>query len=108
MSKAKRVGEAAPHPMQPLFRDESGVIRFRKNKIVAFLLDANGKFNMNELALVGFDADEWTQFAQLIGYSVDGWGTLSYVSNKDYAKAQRKRNEFERLSAAKRRKGARA
>lgn len=44
------------HPMQPLFVDGDGVIRFRPNALVRFLLE------------------------QLIGYSASGWGELSYVN----------------------------
>ena len=36
------------HPMQPIELDD-GVIRFHKNAIVSFLLDA-GPFDMNQLA----------------------------------------------------------
>lgn len=38
------------HPMQPLLKDEHGVLRFKANKIVRFLLDA-GPFDMNALAV---------------------------------------------------------
>lgn len=31
--------------------------------------------------------EERSQFAQLTGYSVSGWGDLSYASRKDVAKA---------------------
>ncbi len=69
------------HPIQP-DSIEDGVLRFKRNKIVEFLLDA-GPFDMNQLAHMPFSDEDRVQFAQLIGYSVSGWGTLSYVSEED-------------------------
>ena len=67
------------HPMQPLVWDE-GVIRFKRNRIVCFLLD-NGSFDMNKLwLLLGsglFPIEDMEQFYQLIGYSVSGFGEIS-------------------------------
>lgn len=68
------------HPMQPIILDEEGVVRFKSNKIVEFLLDA-GPFDLNQLALMPFDADDRMQLAQLIGYSVSGFGDLSYAND---------------------------
>ena len=81
------------HPIQPLIVAEDGVHRFKPNKIVQFLLDsarAGAKNDLNSLACMDFSNDDWTQFAQLIGYSFSGWGTLSYVSNKAWNKASRR------------------
>lgn len=75
------------HPIQPLVTDSDGVCRFKKNAIVSFLLDA-GPFDMNKLALMQFSYDDREQFAQLIGYSVCGFGELSYVSNATYKRVQ--------------------
>lgn len=66
------------HPIQPLEEDEHGRVRFKSNAIVRHLLD-NGPFDMNALARMPFSADDREQFAQLIGYSLDGFGELSYV-----------------------------
>jgi hypothetical protein len=77
------------HPMQPLEKDEDGTIRFKRNKIVSFLKDTS-KYNLNELSLMPFDKEDWEQFAQLIGYSLDGFGELSYVNEKTYKKAYEK------------------
>jgi ribosomal protein S27AE len=82
------------HPMQPLVVDEHGTVRFRENAIVRYLLDNNGKLDLNKLTFVGFSNDEWEQFAQLIGYSVSGFGSLSYVRDETYAQA---RAECDRL-----------
>lgn len=55
------------------------VIRFKKNAIVEFLLREGG-FDMNSLGSMGFSKADQEQFAQLIGYSVSGFGELSYCS----------------------------
>lgn len=81
--QAEPVGALSDHPIQPLKTDEQGVIRFKENSIVTFL--ANGK--LNELAKMGFPREDWVQLAQLIGYSLSGWGTLSYVSDEDWERA---------------------
>lgn len=66
-------------PMQPIVRDEHGVARFRANAIVRFLLDA-GPFDMNTIArLPNIPREDYAQFAQLIGYSVSGYGDLDYA-----------------------------
>lgn len=73
------------HPTQPVEYDENGVIRFKKNAIVRWMLDQGGlgrKFDMNEISIQEFSIEDRVQFAQLIGYSVSGFGDLSYVSKK--------------------------
>jgi hypothetical protein len=77
------------HPMQQIHLDKDGVARFRANKIVRYLLDA-GPFDMNQLALISFSNKDREQFAQLIGYSVSGYGDLGYASPKSVAKADAK------------------
>lgn len=76
MAKKKR--RVSEHPMQPLVRDRNGTIRFKSNKIIEWIIDAN-RTSMNELAVMPFSDEDRTQFAQLIGYSVSGFGELSYV-----------------------------
>lgn len=76
------------HPTQPLIRDDNGTIRFKENPIICFLLD-DGPFDMNSLALLAFSNEYRAQFAQLIGYSLCGFGDLSYVSDKNYRDAER-------------------
>ena len=71
------------HPIQQLATDESGVLRFRANAIVRHLLDA-GPFDMNDIAVGDFSNEDHEQFAQLIGYSLSGFGDLSYVSDETY------------------------
>jgi hypothetical protein len=74
------------HPMQPLVKDKNGTARFQENKIVRFLLEA-GPFDMNKLAAMPFGSDDRMQFAQLIGYSVSGFGELPYANKKVVAAA---------------------
>ena len=75
------------HPIQPLYKDPSGIVRFKDNAIVLFLLD-NGPFDMNALAIRAFSNEDREQFAQLIGYSLCGFGDLDYVSDETYERAE--------------------
>jgi hypothetical protein len=85
-TQSAKQGAAVPsdqHPVQPLANDEHGRLRFKRNSIVDFL--ANGR--LNELASMDFPQADWEQLAQLIGYSLDGFGTLSYVTDETYERA---------------------
>lgn len=73
-------------PIQQLI-DVDGVLRFRENKIVRFLLD-NGPFDLNVLAREDFSCQDREQFAMLIGYSFAGFGDLGYVSDETYEAAR--------------------
>ena len=77
----------AEHPLQSLVRDPDGVIRFRKNTIVCFLLE-NGPWDLNKLARIPFSNEDRQQFAQLIGYSLSGYGELPYVDDEAYEMAE--------------------
>lgn len=77
---------ATEHPLQPVEWDGQGVIRFKQNAIVRFLLDA-GPFDLNMIAQMPFSREDHEHLAQLIGYSVSGYGDLSYVSDETYEKA---------------------
>ena len=79
------VDTQAKHPIQPLVNVE-GIVRFKQNKIVRVLLDT-GKLNLNDLAVMPFDGEDWEQFAQLIGYSLSGFSDLSYVTDETYTEA---------------------
>lgn len=76
------------HPMQPLVRDPAGVVRFKANPIVRFLLETSTA-DLDTLARMGFDEEHHEQFAQLIGYSVSGFGELSYVTTRLIVKADK-------------------
>jgi hypothetical protein len=66
------------NPIQPL-GEVNGVMRFKANAIVRHLLDTHQTCDMNTLARMTFSDDDRQQFAQLIGYSVSGFGDLSYA-----------------------------
>lgn len=77
---------SAKNPLQPIITDDHGTVRFKKNAIVDHLL-THGGINLHELAVYNaqhevFSQDDQEQFAQLIGYSLSGFGSLSYVSSQ--------------------------
>lgn len=79
---------AAKHPMQPLEHDAKGVLRFKANAIVQHLLDTHPSCDMNTIAQMDFSAEDRQQFAQLIGYSLSGYGELGgYVDDIAYSTA---------------------
>lgn len=53
-------------PMQPIYLDKHGAVRFKENAIVSYLLDKGG-LTLNDLAKVEFPQEDREQFAQLIG-----------------------------------------
>jgi len=71
------------HPLQPLEPDAHGTMRFKPNKIVQHLLD-HGGIDLNQIACLGFPQEDREQFAQLIGYSLSGFGDLSEVRDETY------------------------
>lgn len=94
---------SAKHPMQPVQWDGSGVIRFKANAIVRYTIDWGNDHGcgLNELACMTFSNEDWTQLAQLIGYSVSGAGDLSYFNRRTLRQADA---DAERLVAAKKSK----
>lgn len=83
------------HPIQPLGKDNDGVLRFKQNAIVKYLLDA-GPFDLNQLGMIPFSQEDQEQFAQLIGYPLSGFGELSYVSDETYNRAESKHEQNEK------------
>jgi len=79
------------HPMQEIKFDDHGVIRFRENKIVRFLLDQY-KPGLNGIcARFGQDKNpDYEQLMMLIGYSVSGFGDLSNVERRTINAADKK------------------
>lgn len=75
-------------PIQPVKEDDRGVLRFIGNSIVQKLLD-DGSFDLNDIATWDATREEREQFAQLIGYSLSGFGDLSYVSRETYEAASK-------------------
>lgn len=80
------------HPIQPLEEDSRGTLRFKGNAIVKHLLD-NGGIDLNQIACLDFSHDDRQQFAQLIGYSLSGYGDLGYVDDYAYEAAARMTEE---------------
>lgn len=81
------------HKMQEIVVADDGVIRFRQNAIVNFLLEA-GPFDLNQISMMGFSRADYTQLMQLIGYSVSGYGELSTSPSKLVRRADRKACEL--------------
>jgi hypothetical protein len=81
------------HPMQPIVYDEHGVIRFKQNSIIDYLFKTR-KLDLNELAMMDFPAEDRMQIAQLLGYSVSGYGDLPYVTPKNLEEADAKAEEL--------------
>lgn len=79
----------SPFPDQPLVVDPYGVVRFMENRMVSYLLDAARRSGVDLDALASmrvaghFTDAEAQQLSQLIGYSVSGYGELSYVNEED-------------------------
>ena len=67
-------------PMQPIYRDDLGTIRFQRNAIVSHLLYA-GEIGLDQLAKLKVPQADREQFYQLIGYSLSGYHELSDVSD---------------------------
>ncbi|MCG5044305.1 hypothetical protein LZP96_09665 [Enterobacteriaceae bacterium 155047] len=89
LQAAEPVTTAYKLPMQPLVIDSHGTLRFKENPIVRTLLDyaTEHGYGLNEIAREEFDAEDQMQLAQLIGYSLSGYGTLSYVTDESYDRA---------------------
>lgn len=75
-------------PMQPVVMVD-GVARFKENRIVGRLLENSRQhgYGLNEAAMGDYTDEERMQLAQLIGYSVSGYGSLSYVTDESYEAA---------------------
>jgi len=85
-TKQETAAEVLAHPIQPLQLDERGTLRFKRNAIVRHLFD-HGGIDLNAIACMDFSREDREQFAQLIGYSHDGAGTLSYFSDEVWESA---------------------
>lgn len=88
------------YPMQPIIEDNHGIMRFEKNPIIDWLCTA--KSDMNEIAIFvqenNIDEKYWRQIAQLVGYSVSGYGTLSYVDDESYDRAYAAADKFKQVT----------
>lgn len=77
------------HPMQPVYITENGVARFKENKIIQHLFETRA-LDLNVIGCMDFSDEDRMQIAQLLGYSVSGFGDLSYAKNKVIKKADKK------------------
>lgn len=79
------------HPMQEIVTDAYGQRRFRENAIVHHLLALAGQHGceLNKLERMSFSSEDKRQFAQLIGYTLDGYRELPYVDSISYQVACR-------------------
>lgn len=80
------------HPMQPIVIADDGIIRFKRNRAVRFLLDeatAGRPCDLNRIAFQEFPREDMEQLAQLVGYSVSGFGDLSYAKKSTVRKADK-------------------
>lgn len=84
---------SSDYPLQPIYRDENGIHRFRENAIVRFLLDG-GSYDMGKLGAMTFSDEDREQFAMLIGYSISGLSELSYVSDRTLKRVEKAEAAF--------------
>lgn len=87
MSTAKKNqprAKSLKHPMQPIGYDDQGILRFKRNAIVEALLSEGVDMNviMRRVLEGTYTREDYTQFVQLIGYSVSGTGDLSSFDRK--------------------------
>lgn len=88
------------HPMQPIYRDKDGILRFRANGIIRKIaedkmIDLNAVPNWMH-TFPGITQDDVDQFWQLMGYSVGGYVELAgsdVISNEAADRAEAKANE---------------
>lgn len=74
------------HPIQPVALDSNGVIRFKANAIIRKLVD-DKLIDLNEISCWDIPQNDRSQFAQLMGYSLSGYGSLSFADDLTYAAA---------------------
>jgi hypothetical protein len=93
-------GGFVTNPDQPL-ELKNGVVRFKPNWVVRYLLDAGG-VDLNLLGSIRylFTQTDWDQFMQLIGYSVSGYGDLSDVSRESVVRADAAADELLKTTTA--------
>ena len=79
------------HPIQNTHISETGILRFRENEIVRYLLEEFKKTgrDLNDLYIMFHDKEEdYEQLMMLIGYSLSGFRDLGY--GRTEAAARRK------------------
>ena len=78
------------HPRQPIGYDDMGIIRFKPNKIINWMLDMGHKgkkFDLCDIVMKyqdgEFSQEDLVQLYQLGGYSITGFGDLSQVPTRE-------------------------
>ncbi len=73
------------HPDQPLYKDENGRLRFKKNAIVRYLVDA-GSIDLEQIDKIPFNLEDREQFYQLLGCSWSYFHELGFASLEEWNK----------------------
>lgn len=82
LAKSVTTSIPGPRPMQPLVFDSDGIVRFKRNAIVRYLVDvatSHKVTNLNMLAILDFSGEDRNQFAQLLGWSVSRFGDTQFA-----------------------------
>lgn len=74
--------------MQEISYNDKGVIRFKTNHVIRELLKSS-TLDLNDIACMDFSVEDMEQFYQLLGYSVSGYGDVSFVRDETIARADR-------------------
>lgn len=72
--------------MREIVFDDQGNIRFKANAIVAWLFDTQ-RINLNEIVMHKWPIEDQEEFWQMLGYSVSGYGDLSFARPETVAAA---------------------
>lgn len=67
------------NPIQPVFIDGMGISRFKENSVVKYLFKSSG-LDISKLSEMDFNSEDLEQFAQLIGYSINGFKSLKFAT----------------------------
>lgn len=94
------------HARQPIGIAEDGIVRFKQNAIVRWLVDTHhgGQSAMNTIAVKvargEFRTADYVHLMQLIGYSAIGYCDLSQVPRKAKSRARKEAARIWELSVA--------
>ncbi len=85
----------AKHPMQPLEFDKEGIIRFKQNAIVKFLIDQYSTQVLNYIYVSGdFPWEDYKQFVQLSGHRVSSCKDMKYATDEEIKRLDQMVNEM--------------
>jgi hypothetical protein len=74
------------HPLQQVYVDDSGEPRFRANAIVQHLL-THGSIRWDQILIMDFSLADREQIAQQLGYSVERYNELHWISQESFESA---------------------